>query len=208
MTRRLAFSAALVAAAAVSCGRAPAPSPSPSPSAAVGPEAVPSVRPLPNPLPAVIARVNGHDIPLSHAVLIAERMMGDTLATQETKAAVYRAAMEQLVARELLFEEAVTRRITPDSRAVERMHDQVRAQYKTEEEWKKFLKLQGLDEQAFKTELRTRHTVEALIKAETDRVPGDVPESELKTYYDQHAAEFQLPERIKASHILIQPPPP
>jgi peptidyl-prolyl cis-trans isomerase C len=156
----------------------------------------------------VIARVNGHDIPLRHAVMIAERLMGEGFVTPDRKAAAYRAAMEQLIARELLFEEAVARRNTPDARAVERAHDQVRAQHKTEEDWKKFLKLQGLDEQAFKTELRTRHTIEALLKAETDRVPSDVPEAELKAYYDQHAAEFQLGERVKASHILVEVPAP
>jgi peptidyl-prolyl cis-trans isomerase C len=152
--------------------------------------------------------VNGRVIPLTHAIMIAERLLGQAPATPETRANAYRAAMEQLIARELLFQEAVARRINPDSAAVERAHDQVRGQFKTEKEWLDFLKMQGLDAQAFKTELRTRHAVEALLRAEAGRVPSEVPESEIKAYYAANPSQFQVGERAKVSHILIRVPPP
>jgi peptidyl-prolyl cis-trans isomerase C len=159
-------------------------------------------------MPDVIATVNGRPIPLRHAVLIAERLMGQGPATPEVKANAYRAAMEQLIARELLFQEAVARRIAPDDRAVERAHDQIRGRYKTEEEWQNFLKLQGLDPQGFKTELRTRHTVEAMLKSEAARVPADVPESEIKAFYEANPSQFQVGEQLKASHLLVRPAAP
>jgi peptidyl-prolyl cis-trans isomerase C len=200
MGKRLALAAGVLGLVAAACGGRSSPSPAPSPV----PAASPSMRPLPDPLPEIIARVNDRPIPLRHAVLIAERLLGDKVATTETRANAYRAAMEQLIARELLFQEAVARRLTPDAAAVERAHDQARGQHKTEADWQKFLKLQGLDVQGFKTELRTRHTVEALIKAEAERVPSDVPDSEVQAFYESNPSEFQVPEQLRASHILVR----
>ena len=68
--------------------------------------------------------------------------------------------------------------------------------------------MQGLDPQGFKTELRTRHTVEAMLKAETARVPYDVPESDIKAFYEANPAEFKTGEQLNASHFLIVPRPP
>jgi peptidyl-prolyl cis-trans isomerase C len=37
--------------------------------------------------------------------------------------------------------------------------------------------------------------------------PEDIPEAELKAYYDSHIREYNTPEQVRASHILIKFPP-
>src|SRR5438067_7875527 len=37
--------------------------------------------------------------------------------------------------------------------------------------------------------------------------PEDIPEPELKAYYEKNQKEFHTPEQVRASHILIKLPP-
>jgi peptidyl-prolyl cis-trans isomerase C len=56
------------------------------------------------------------------------------------------------------------------------------------------------------TEFRARMEEENLFREVIDRevkASIKIPEDEIKKFYDDHVAQFDLPERIKASHILI-----
>lgn len=157
----------------------------------VAPTTPPSPSPLPDPLPEVIATVNGRPIPLRHARIIAEQALKDVTPGPGQTAGAYRRAMEQLIARELLYQEAQLRKIKPDEGAVERLRQKVRSEHKDEKAWRAFLAGQGMDPQSFVDELRVRNTVERLIQAEAEKVPGEVPEAEARAYYAANPNLFE-----------------
>jgi hypothetical protein len=202
-----------VLAAALACSRGPSPapaasgspSPSPSPSAASTPVADAN-RPLPQPLPDVAARVNGHDIPVRTVSSIVEPALQAGRLPHDRRPAAYREALDQLVMRELVMQEAQARKIAPDESTVERDYRQTRSQFKSDKEWKSFLAGSGFDEKSFRGELRTRNIVDACVRQEAEKLPAVVSDAEAKTFYDQNPKLFDSGERVRASHILLRVP--
>jgi peptidyl-prolyl cis-trans isomerase C len=194
------------------CSRGSA-APTPSPSSPSSPAAAPSTaatpdpaRPLPEPLPAIVARVNGTPVPLHHVKMMAANMLRGRTETAENRARAYRAAAEQLATRELLYQEAVNRKVEADAAALDREYDQAHAQFKEEKAWVAYLSQQGLDPQTFKNELRTQRTVDVLVRQVVDQVKGPLPSEEVKKYYDANPALFESGPRVRASHVLVLVP--
>lgn len=137
-----------------------------------------------------MARVNGRPVPLRHARIIADQALLGRAATPEARATAYRRAVDQLVTRDLLYEEAQRRKIQPDEAAVKETFDRVRGEHADEAAWTLFLREQGLDTAAFLSELRVRHTVEAVIKDEVERMPPTVDDAEARAYYKANPELF------------------
>lgn len=162
----LAAPLALAFAACSRPGAAPSASPSPRPAA----EADPS-RPLPSPVPEIVARVNGEPVRIEQVLPLAKAEL-DRVSVAERdrrKPEVIRKALAQYVDRELLLQEALARGVAADSRAVDWDYDQMRREHASEETWSAFLAGQGMDPQSFRLELRTRHLVAALVEQEAAR---------------------------------------
>ena len=174
---------------AFACSKGPdAPGP---PAPAPPPSAAPAASPLPDPLPEVVARVNGTAIPLRHARIIVEQTFKGQTPTPAQEAAEYRRAVDQLVVREMLRQEARARKIEADEAAVSRLHQQLRSEYPDAAAFQAFLATQGLDEKTVREELRTRAVVERLIQQETLKVPATVPEPEARAYYAANQSLFE-----------------
>jgi len=165
------------------------------------------VTPLPNPLPEVAARVNGQPIPLRTVRLIVSQS-----APQAGRGAgaedpyMYRQAMQQSIVRELLFQEAVKRKIKADDARVEQTYNEARVQFKDDKAWAAMLKQQGLDPQSFRNELRVHHTIQALLSQVASEAPAPATDQEAQAFYESHPAVFDTGERVKASHILVRVP--
>jgi hypothetical protein len=191
MTVRTALVAlALLAVIGGACTRRPDAA-SPPPPMSVTPTTPPSPSPLPDPLPEVIATVNGRPVPLLHARIIVDQSFQGRTPTADQRASAYRSAMAQLVARELMYQEAMRRKMRADEGAVERMRQQVRSEHKDEKAWKAFLATQGMDPRSFVEELRVRNVVETMIRQETEKVPAVIPEAEARAYYGANPNIFE-----------------
>ena len=145
-------------------------------------------RPLPSPLPDVAARVNGEDIPFFRLLPLARAGL-QALPDEEQEARmpeVVRGALSDYIDRELLFQEATRRGVTADKRTLDWAYDQARAEHP--EDWGRFLAEQGMDEKAFRTELRVQHTVAALLEAVAREAPRE----------EQDRAGRALLERLRA----------
>jgi len=147
------------------CSGAPTPSPSP---ARTDPG-----RPLPSPVPEIVARVNGQPIRIGQVLPIAraelEKIPGPDRDTRKPE--VLRRALDQYVDRELLLQEALARGMKADTRQVDWAYDQMRREHGDEKAWAAFLAEQGLDAQSFRAELRAQHTVAALVEQEVRTSP-------------------------------------
>jgi peptidyl-prolyl cis-trans isomerase C len=155
----------------------------------------------------VAARVNGKEIAAKMVASIVEPALQAGRVPPDQRAAAYRQALDQLVMRELVMQEAQARKIAPDEAAVEREYNQARAQFKTPQEWARFLSSSGFDETGFRTELRSRQMVDAFVRQETEKhPPAAVSDADAKAFYDQNPTLFDSGERVRASHILIRVP--
>ena len=173
----------------------------------LGPDGVPIVsgkKPLPEPLPRVAAEVNGQPVLANSVALVAdvEHAEGDSPAEQ--RAYAYRKALQGLVVRELLFQEALRRGFEADTRAVQAAYDQARLNYKDDGAWAGFLEQQGMAEAQFRTELRLQHTVNALMRDIVKGVPQAGTVEQARRYYDENLEQFETGERLGASHILFR----
>lgn len=149
------------------------------------------------------ARVNGRDIPTSRVVVIAE----DQLRSGAVKDRIfaYRQALNQLVVRELLLEEAVSRKIAVDSMALERAYDEARVPYKDDAAWSESLKKQGFTPESFREELRSQQTVNALLSDEARRV-AEPSDAEVQEYHAKNPNALGGGEKLKTAHILLRVP--
>jgi hypothetical protein len=200
MSRRsLPLVAATCALAASSCvgaggGRASSPpTPYPSDEASLS-------RPLPKPVPDVVAFVNGQPIRVEQVLPMAKKELdGNKLEDiEKKKPAALRRALLKYVDRELLVQEAIARGISADARKVDWAYDQLRREYPDDAKWKEHLRDQGLTPERFRTELRQQMTVAALVDTELAKVA--VRDEEARAVYDGNPAAF-------ASPGATEPPP-
>jgi hypothetical protein len=162
------------------CPGAPTPSPA---NADLG-------RPLPSPMPEIVARVNGQPIRLGQILPIAraelEKVSGPDRETKKPE--VLRRALQQYVDRELLLQEALARGLQADTRQVDWAYDQMRREHADEKAWNAFLAEQGMDALSFKAELRAQHTVAALVEQEVRVSP--VTEAAARAAFDADPGAF------------------
>jgi hypothetical protein len=149
------------------CSRAPSGQASPSPAADPG-------RPLPSPLPEIVARVNGQAIGIRQILPLAKVEIDRVSVADRDrlKPEIVRRALDKYVDRELLVQEALARGVQADSREVDWAYDQMRREHADEAAWAEFLAGQGMDAQSLKAELRAQHLVAALLGQERQASPG------------------------------------
>jgi peptidyl-prolyl cis-trans isomerase C len=184
-------------------GRALAPSPSPSSAA---PQEIDRTSPLPDPLPAIAARVNGQAIPVAFVSVLADGILkgGDRL---RDRTYAYRQALQQLIDRELLVEEALARGLSAADDRVQQVYNESRLRYKDEDDWATYLANEGLTRDALRVQIRAQLTAQALIDQETARVPSNVSDAEARAFYEANPARFESGETVRVSQILLRVTP-
>jgi hypothetical protein len=149
-------------------------------------------RPLPSPLPEVVALLDGEPIRFAQIVPLARREIDadDEGHDERGRNRAVRRALERYIDRELLFEEARSRGIRPNQRDLDWAYDQARREHPDDEAWRTFLAESGLDPRTFKTEMRIDHTVSALLEAEAGAWPSD---DEARRAYEAKPEDFVPP---------------
>ncbi len=170
----------------VACSRPETPLATASPT----PASTDPARPLPSPLPEVVARVDGQPILFAQIIPMARREMdaNDGEEGERGRNRAVRRALQRYIDRELLFQEARSRGIRADQRALDRAYDQARRDYPDDGAWKAFLAEAALDPQSVRTELRIQHTVSALLEAEAGGLPVD--DDEARAAYEDDPSAF------------------
>lgn len=185
---------ALVVLLAACRGGAPTPQPS---------STAPPVEGLPNPLPEIVARVNGQPVTsLAVASRARDLLVREVVAKGQT-ALAFRTALEDLVAREALFQEATTQRVGADDAAIDRAYNEARVLYPDDNAWVKHLADRGFDPRSYRLELRIRHIIDAFQQREADKVPPATDE-EARAFYDAHPEAFNQAEPLRVRQIFIR----
>lgn len=187
---------------AASCTSPPPPASSPSAFPLID-----RVTPLPSPLPEVVARVNGEAVRLPTVLAMAKKILTGSRNREKDAPGAVREAMWECIRRELLLQEGLARGVKANDHAVERAYDLARLKYPDEMEWKEALAADGLEPQSFKAELRVQETIRALVAQEAAKLKP-VSEDEARAYFAAHLKGFEVPERVRVSHILVRVPRP
>jgi parvulin-like peptidyl-prolyl isomerase len=115
---------------------------------------------------------------------------------------VERQTLERLVNVKLLFAKATADDKAKAKEAAAKSFEEYRKRWPSEEAFNRQLVALGMAP----TEFRARMEEENLFREVIDREVKStikIPDEAIKKFYDEHASQFDLPERIKASHILI-----
>jgi peptidyl-prolyl cis-trans isomerase C len=113
-----------------------------------------------------------------------------------------RSALNQLVDRTLLFQEARRKGYQADSLQVQAMLNRFQAQFPTEQARQNALRPVGLDFEGLRRIYEEDLVIQRYIQ--TDVVPNiEVSDASCRQYYDQNKLQFRNPEKVRARHILF-----
>jgi peptidyl-prolyl cis-trans isomerase C len=157
------------------------------------------------------ARVNGEEI----SQLRLERYFAEYLEDQgravgnirnpKAYQQLRKAALDALIDRELLWQEAIKRGVVISDAVVKDQVDQTRQAMGGAEVFARRLQDAGFDEAGYteytRRELAARQVFNDLTQA------GEPDEKQVRAFYEEHRAEMNRPEEVRARHILIKVAP-
>ncbi|MEO8503260.1 MAG: peptidylprolyl isomerase [Acidobacteriota bacterium] len=181
---------------------APAAKPAATPAPAAAPVAAVAVDTAK--FPAVVARVNGHE--LSKVELL--NQAGTLLQQgQQPTMEFYKAVTDQMIGTRLLYDESVAQKLTATDADVDKAYLAVRGRFKgTDQEFAAKLKESGLTDATIKQGIRENLSIRNLVT--TKIAPTvTVSDADQQKFYDDNPQRMQRPEQMQLSHILISYPP-
>jgi hypothetical protein len=176
--------------------------------AAQGPAASPATSPSDASKP--VARVNG--TVLTEADLVREEYAIFPYARQhgglpkEMESDIRGGAMNMIIFEELVYQEAVRRKMTISAARMKEAETDFRKQFATQDEFNALFQSEFHGSgQLLREKIRRSLLIDAFMKAEVE-TKSVVSEEELKAYYDKNSARFQYPESYTFQTISILPP--
>ena len=112
-------------------------------------------------------------------------------------------ALEQAIGARLLLDEAARLELPVTAADIDAEVAKVVAQVGGEENYRKALAAQNLDEAAFRRELEKGARVNMLVSQACAHV-ADPTEDEVSAFYLAHQAEYVAPEEVLCQHILVK----
>jgi parvulin-like peptidyl-prolyl isomerase len=115
-------------------------------------------------------------------------------------------AIENMVEKELLYQEAVSRGLNVEDKLIEQELEKAIKRFGSKKQLEVAVKNAGMTFEEYKTNLKKKHFVSQLLTLEvTDKAVTS--DQEVKTYYETNRTKFKRPEARRIRHILIKVPP-
>ncbi len=158
-----------------------------------------------------VAVVNGSVITrldLDRRMADAQRRLSSTgqPLSRSQLAEIKKQALENLIDRELLYQESQRQGIQVDEAVINKQIEALKNRFPSEAELKKSLARMKLSETAIRLQFTQERAIQQLIDKEFGQKVG-VGDKEVKAYYDQYPSFFKKPEQVQARHILIKVDP-
>ncbi len=112
--------------------------------------------------------------------------------------------VQDLIVKKLLDQEYKKRKISANEAEIEAKKQEIIKQLGSEEKFNEILKANNVTEKRIKEDLANEVKVNKLVEATSD---VKVSDKEVKDFYNDNKERFNYPERVKASHILIEANP-
>ncbi len=121
---------------------------------------------------------------------------------EQAKISLRKQALENLINQSLLLQEADRQGVNPGKEAVDARFKEITQRMPNPEEFQKVLSSMGMSEEAFRQELSQNLKIETLMEANMTDIK-EVTEEESAAFYGEHPENFRVPEKVRASHILM-----
>jgi parvulin-like peptidyl-prolyl isomerase len=163
------------------------------------------------PLDKPVARVNG--AVLTDRDLLREEYMIFPYARQhggnipkEMEPGIRNGAMQMIIFEELLYQEALRRKMTIPPAKLDHAQADFRKQFASQADYQKFLaaEFQSSD-QVLRKQIRRSLLIEAMLKVEVES-KSTVSPAEVRAYYDKNPARLQYPESFAIQTISFMAP--
>lgn len=116
--------------------------------------------------------------------------------TPEKRKLYYDKALEELINRELQYQNAIANGVQPDKEKVNAQMEKIRNRFKSQEEYKAALEKEGVTEEKLRVQIEKEMLVQNMIaKKVTDA--AQITETDLKEYYEKNTSRFKQPESVK-----------
>ncbi|MFA7060763.1 MAG: peptidylprolyl isomerase [Pedobacter sp.] len=153
------------------------------------------------------AEVNGTVITVQDFQRELDRIRRQKVLTAETAdeavlANLKREALENIIIRELLYQESLKQKITIDASSIDREMEQAKGKFATAAQFAENLQRINMTEAMVREQVKRGLANRILI----DRAVGkdvDVSDAELNYYYERHKADFSEQSQARISHILL-----
>jgi peptidyl-prolyl cis-trans isomerase C len=156
----------------------------------------------------MVAKVNGKKISESEVAKETQRLsmqMSAQMNPQQVQAAqgaIRKQAIDNMISRTLLDQAASKEGIKVAQADIDARISDIKKSFPTEQDFTARLGTMGMTPAEFQNEIETGMRFDALLAKHTPEVKAPT-DDELKTFYDQHTSEFEQPEQLRASHILV-----
>ena len=114
-------------------------------------------------------------------------------------------ALEKLLARELIYQAAMSRGVLADETAVSEEKNKIIANFPSEEEFYATLEKAGIDAAAYHRMLRQDLTVNLMTERRLADLDSEPSEERIAETYRRFPEKMKKPGRVRAAHILIRP---
>ena len=122
------------------------------------------------------------------------------------EAAIRQGALEMIIFEELVYQEAVRRKLTVAPEKLNRAEADFRRQFKSPDEYQQYLtsEMKGSERQ-LRQQMKRSLLIEQVLKSDVDDRSA-VSLAELKAYYDKNPSRFEVPESFSIQSISVVPP--
>ena len=122
------------------------------------------------------------------------------------EAAIRQGALEMIIFEELVYQEAVRRKLTIPPEKLNRAEADFRKQFNSPDQYQQYLQAEmHSSEQQLRQQMKRSLLIEQLLKNDVaDR--SAVSLAEVKAYYDKNPARFEVPESFSFQSISVVPP--
>jgi peptidyl-prolyl cis-trans isomerase C len=111
--------------------------------------------------------------------------------------------LDELIDKELLYQESLRKGIEIEEKAVDEKMDALKGRFPNKETFKDEMNQMNLSEVTLRSQIKKDLTVQQLVEKEI-LVKVVVSDEDSKSFYAGHPEHFQQKEKVKASHILIK----
>lgn len=111
--------------------------------------------------------------------------------------------LENLITRELLYQESQKKRINVDQKAIADQLKTIKQRFPSEAEFENAINRMGLSEADIESQIKRNMAIRELMDKQISHKIV-VTDAEAKAYYDANPSLFKKPEQVRARHILIK----
>lgn len=123
--------------------------------------------------------------------------------SEEEQEKVQEIAVERIIARELIFQQALAEGVIANDEQIQQETAKVMQNFPSEEEFYATLEKAGVDKESYYRMIRQDLSVNMLTDKKLEAAE-EASEEEIRAFYDEHPDKMVKPAMVQASHILVK----